>query len=671
MEHRCFCRAMYPGCNRHYAVLTAISIAIIGILFISSNWSALAPVGSSYWKLPEGYGLYAQHGPGLRTVAFMAYLVFAAVLGTLILTTFLEVEGEALPDTIRWIPLAAFIPGYLAVVAINRVVTFALPNLTAVGLLPLVYFLLTMCLGIASRRLLTKKNASLALEGTVRCSAIFLVVLVLQVQTDNSEHVLGDGLKPFLEMIRNGTGLAPHEYFPALVQHYDETMFLYPFFAPSGMAGEIIELFWLMYSMGKASVLACVIATLLILSRSRMRSYLVALLICIGCLSVFGGKTLLLFDSGNPLRANLHIGRMAIAILPIVFFGLAISGRVIVKRGTIAGLIGAFLVGIGISAISISSIVTLASIFAGMIILTLPTSVKVESVSVFALIALLLIAYTLRGAYGGPWIFLCAVAVAFASIGYFAARSIRARLPHLTTQAFFPVIFVLTLGTVYGLLLLGNVYSYDYLGLLGFPRMHGTISAKSIPEFAIGFNRYCGRFPLVHCTSLWTFFSSFGLALMLASVAVLVNAQSAHQALPTKSDIPNRPPVPDTHNHNASALSKAIACCMLFLVAGFFAYDFTNGAMFGWVPVWFKSRLIEPWYYAVLVFSMLTLLMSERRMIRVFAVLILAWQLFAYAFVLAEAPLHLQFIRNGSFLLHKAIDMYWLDAVSVKPHRWR
>lgn len=650
MKCKCFCDAMYQACNRHWSVLIAVAVATLGVFVAGSHSPSLAAVGSSYWRLPEGYGLYALHGPGLRTAAFMAYLLFAALLGTLILAAFIEVESAALADTLRWLPLAGFIPGYFAIVAINRLVTFALPNLRAVLLLPLFYFLVAMCLAIASRRSLTRSNATLVLDGFLRSAAVFMIFLVLQVQIDNGVHVLGDGVRHFLEMIRSGTGLEPEEFFPIFVQHYDETMFLYPFFAPSGMAGEIVELFWMLYSMGKASAFACVMAALLLFSRMRLVSYLVSLLIFVGCLNFFGGKTLLLFDSGNPLRANLHISRVALAVLPIVAFSLAVSGRASVRSGARAGLIGAFLVGIGISAASISSIALLASVYIGLAFLSLPIRVAAAGVGVFALTALLLLAYSLRGNYGGPWIFPSGIAIAFACIGYYAARHIGPRFSQLTRQAFFPAIFALTMGTALGLLALGNSFSYDYSRILGFGETRKAIYSKSVPEFEIGFNPYCGRFPLLHCSDIAAFFSSFGLVLTLAAFAVLVILWSARQAVSTS------PANSSPGDYNYPRLANVIACSVLFLVAGFFAYDFTNGSVFGWLPVWLKSRLIEPWFYATLAFSSAALLMSNISAIRMLIALALIWQIFVYSFVLAEMPIHLQFIRNGTFLLHKAID---------------
>lgn len=645
-------------CNNyrvHFLILIAVAIAIVGALAMGRTPPSLAPVGSSYWQLPQGYVLYSLHGPGLQTAAFIAYLALASLLGTLVLIAIIEIESESLADALRWIPLAAFIPGYFAIVAINRLVTFALPNIDAVLLLPLAYLVVAVCLGFPSRHFLTMRNVRLILDGVPRCAAIFMVWLVLQVQTDNSEHILGDGLSRFLEMVRIGTGLGPNEFFPIFGQHYDEIMFLYPFFAPSGMSGEIVEFFWMLYSMGKASALACVIAALLVLCRMRMVSYVVALLAFFGCLSLFGGKTLLLFDSGNPLRANLHVGRIILAILPIVVLSLSISGRVSVRIGTCAGLLGSALVGIGISAISISSIFVLLSIFVGLATLALPISVTASGLSVLSLITLLLVAYSLRGAYGGPLIFLSGIAIFSAVAGCYAARHAKARIAKLTTEAFFPATFSLTMGIAFGLLVLGNSFSYDYLRVLGFGELHKWIYfGKSVPEFAIGFNPFCGRFPLNHCLNLSAFLSSFGLALTLGLAAVLVIWWNATTEVRVGSEISSQSEMMEMGEHRYTQLSKVIACCVVFLVCGFFAYDFTNGSMWGWLPVWLKSRLIEPWIYATLVFSFVALLTSSSRVIRFLAITVLIWQVFVYSMVLAEAPIHMQFIRNGTFLLNKA-----------------
>lgn len=651
----------------HCWLVGAAAAVIVGIVMAGFDASSLAPVGSSYWPLPKGYGLYAHSGPGVQTATFFAYLIFSALLGTLLLAGAIQVRATDLAFVVRWIPLAAFIPGYLTIIGINRLITFALPNVASAGILPLLYLAVALWLAAALRGSFNARNVALIGSGLLRLVAVFAVFLVFQVQTDNSAHVFGDGAKPFLDLISRGTGLGPTEFFPIFFQHYDEIMFLYPFIVPFGMADEVVELFWMLYAMGKASAFAALCVGMYLLIRRRSGAYLIAILLFFGGLSLSLGGSPLIFDAGSPLRVTLHPGRVLLAVLPIVAFCLAISGQMRVSTFSKAGLFGGAMLGIGYSSLTMSGLVLWASILLGLGILSLRISRRVAGLGAVGLIALLVFAYLQRGAYGGSWLFLGGIVAAFLGIGYWAEDKLRYQLRALARGAIVPAILAMAAGMSFGFLLLGNGFASDYVQLIGLDEVRCIVPGKSAPQFQIGFNPYCGRYPLSHCGNLYAFFSSFGMVLILALLASLAGLSGAGRkrtglANPSAVPTPNQSPADETVGDPELAVLKAIACSVLFLVTGFFAYDFTNGDMpvyfgLGWLSVWFKSRLIEPWVYATIAFSSVLLWMESRNVIRAIVVFVLTWQAFVYSFVLADTPIHLQFLRNGMFLMRKVFNI--------------
>ena len=636
---------------------------------VGFDTSSLAPVGSSYWPLPKGYGLYAHSRPGVQTATFFAYLIFSALLGTLLLVGVIRVRIPDLACVAHWIPLAAFMPGYLTIIGMNRLITFVLPNSASVTFLPLLYLALALWLAAALRGSFNARNVALFGGGLLRLVVVFAVFLVLQVQTDDSAHVLGDGVNPFLDLISRGTGLGPGEFFPIFFQHYDEVMFLYPFIVPFGMADEVVELFWMLYAMGKASAFAALCGGMYLLIRMRSGAYLIAILLFFGGLSFSLGESPLLFDAGNPLRVTLHPGRVLLAVLPIVIFCMAISRQVRISPASKVGLFGGALLGIGFSSLTVSGLVLWASILLGLGILSLRISRRVAALGIIGLITLLLFAYLQRGSYGGSWLFLSGILVAFLGIGigYWTEHSGWHQLRALARDAIVPVILAMAAGMALGFLLLGNGFASDYVRLIGLDEVRNVIYGKSVPQFQIGFNPHCGRYPLNHCGNLSAFFSSFGMVLilaLLASLAGLSDAGSKGTGLTRPFAVPpaDQSPAGEVACDHELAIMKAIVCSVLFLVAGFFAYDFTNGDMsvhprHGWLSVWFKSRLIEPWVYATIAFSAVLLWMGSRNAIRAIVVFVLTWQTVVYSFVLADTPIHLQFLRNGMFLARKAFNI--------------
>ena len=242
-----FQRVKEVYCKCRLEALVVLVVLVVAMV-IGSHDVLPAPVGTSYWRIPDGYSLYGSSGPGMRSAVFLIYLGVTTALGIVLLTTMLSVRPEQREYVLRWLPLAGFLPGYFLVIGINRSLTMLMPNTVALLVLPAVFVATLLLLNPGRGALVVSMRP--ILTGVAQCAVVFVLSLILQVQVDNSGYILGDGTRIFLDFIQRGVGLAPDEYFPIFVQHYDEVMFLFPFLVPQQSGEGVIELFWLLYAFG-------------------------------------------------------------------------------------------------------------------------------------------------------------------------------------------------------------------------------------------------------------------------------------------------------------------------------------------------------------------------------------------------------------------------------------
>jgi len=556
-------------------------------------------------------------------------------------------------------PLAGFVPGYLIVICINRLVTLTASNTASKAALPVVYLLAAAILMYLCRRLLKRPRYWVILGGMATWAILFAGFLVLQVQLDNSGHVIGDGIERFFPLLINGQGMAASDHFPLFLQHYDEVMFLFPFLDASDGNARFMELFWLLYAYGRASAFAAVMLAVLYFSRSSWLALLVAAYLFFGSIHVYHGSYHLLFDSGNPLRQTLHIGRVILAVLPVVVLGLACSRAVKFETESKWALAWLAVMGIGAAALSSSLLIVVLSICIALFLLKLPLNTEGVVLSMLTLLASIIIAYAQMSSHLAAWFFLGGLVFSTAFLVLPSWKHVADGIRNLRAHAAILGIVSILAGMAIGLTLLGNSTARFGLEALGIDQIRTVIVAPHpIPPFSIGNNPFCGTFASGHCTDLNTFLERFGLLLMLPLVSVWVLSRRPNGFMPNAAPGALPQPEPGSSPKSSSRLFTAmVVLCLFFLVASFFAYDFTNGGMdthpdnaMRWLPVWLKSRLIEPWAYAILAFSVSILWLASAGAGRVLLQLFLIWQIIAYCF-LAKPPIHLVFMRNVSYLV--------------------
>jgi len=644
------------------ALIPIVLVIVILAIASGADKGTLAPVGSSYWPIPKGIGLYLHHRPDMQSVLFLLYLATACVIGSLAMVVcfaVVDVDNSALPRLL--LPLAGFIPGYLILICLNRMVTLFITNDTAKIILPLVYVATASVLGRLGRLSVTRPSIRELFACIVLSVGLFFVFLILQIQLDNSGHVIGDAVERSFPMLVHGFGLSPGEHFPIFLQHYDEMMFLFPLLGQDGRDARFVESFWLLYSLGKASAFTVAMLTIFVFCRNAMASALAAAYLLFGCGYLYVGNYLLMFDAGNPLRFNLHMGRIILAILPLVILGLGASGRFRLQPRGVSILVLCALIGMGASALSLSLALLSVSICVGLAIVSLPLKPETILFSATVLLASLINAYAQIDSSAIGWFFLAGIVFAAIVLVPDLVQSFPRLSSGLAQNGILKATAAYFVGYGTGLMFLGNFASQGILNALGVGEIRTLISlANPIPPFAIGTNPFCGGSYSDHCGDLGLFMTKYGLVLLLPwfSIFLLLYRQLRGNGEKSASGMSCTTAAYDDSVRLAWSLkhAKIMLVVLYFLVSGFFLWDFTNGAidmspenLVRWLPVWLKSRFVEPWAYAALAFSLSIVWLRAGARLKILILTFLAWQVLAYPFF-AETALHQVFLRNLSYL---------------------
>jgi hypothetical protein len=547
--------------------------------------------GLSYFDW-GGHTIFSPAGSMSWALVMPAYLLSAAAAGYLLFFSWLLPRGAALRYGPLLAPLA-FIPGYFACAAANRLITLALPNFLAAPALAAAYALVLV---LGARRYLLDGGRFFT-PAALAAAGLYAFYLVDGLQKGGS-HVVGDGAVFFLNLITSGQGFAPAAHFPLFSQHYDEIMFLYPLYPLLRGAGKInIYLpFLMLYAAGKCAAALAVYFLTRRLSGGALFSFFLTAFVFLGNPFLSPLVGVLIFDSGSAVNHILHIGRVFGILIPFILPALLLEAPPASAPGR--ARLGSFaLAGAGLAASTLSNLYApLAALFCGLLLkiksrfpglAARPVLFRGAFYGAFGLTALapLLIAGPmplLRQAGG--------LALALGAVCCGCVLLLSQFSPAKAEPAFFKKIpAAVCLGYAVGIVLLGNLFLPATLGAFGNFEMlqKGVANPLAGPLLKMfGPTRYTGVFPLDQLAGTAHYLWRFGL---MYAVLLLGLAASARRLLS-----PERP---------ASAADLLPAAVGLFALTGTFLYEYTNAAISGvnnhW-PIWFKSRLLEPWYYGAI-----------------------------------------------------------------------
>ncbi|OSM04014.1 hypothetical protein [Magnetofaba australis] len=589
-------------------LLVCAIVALYAVLTVDSRFSAprwIYAVGVSYFRMPGDQTLLNGFGPASVWLFTLLYLIAATALGRLLLTGPARAAFD-LRDAPYLCVSLDILAGYLISIALNRLITLALPNQYAAPLIVAIHAAALLFL-LWQARATTKAVAMRAmLRVGLPLSALYGLFAILAIQYKKA-HVAGDGGRFFFRLIDDGAAFAASVHFPIISQHYDEILFLYPVLA-LGRELPDFNLLWpylLLYALIKCAAFIGLTWLIWRLSQSRLFAGVLAYWLFFGNLSLDPSHVLLLFDSGNPIFAILHPGRVYSVLLPGLMIYAVFAAQSRKLDVTPALLLGVALAALGFASTVVSNALIFGMLGASLGIISIAERLQPQPATPVApinppltlLTALTLATTPLLVANNQFHLRFVAGGVLLTTLGMLLWSVLRYRAPNEppTEQSALDRLLLLAgvalFAYLLGQLLLGNagvallwhdhVFNAQILArVLPFPPLQPTSLLDNI-----GPNHFCNIFPTEHCGYTGQYVQHYGLPFLLGFLGLVLLARRNGTTV-------------------ATPLQQMMLLALLLFVGGVLLYEYTNGAVLQEnqkLAVWLKSRLAEPGFYLVII----------------------------------------------------------------------
>ena len=567
-----------------------LCLVLIGIASLKRLWPSpfsVTKVGESYFPRPGSLMLGAPYSEARAMLLVLAYLLGTVILGTAVVQRF--TRGKIDDKGLRLVlPFLGFFPGYLTVIAINRVTTLVVPKHLSLYLMLALYFagLLWGIQVLRNYRIWRGYRESL-LGGSI-CLSILIVFLILGVQ-NRSNHVIGDGAVFTFENLDIFSNLKSTSTLPVITQHYDELFFLAPLsFWTSSLRVNFYDWFWFMYAISRAGSLIYVYTASRLLKLSYKYSILLSLITMFTPLGPNPLGAPLLFDSGSNLLENLHVGRsmtISVVVLSLAFAQHVGGSLRFTQRFNLSKIdcVVLFCIGVGVSSVTTSFAIALLGV--GFILLVINDEPE-SSFDASAQILTLFVVLAISISSGSLLIGVTMALISVLAVVWLIRSTVSNVVYQLGTKCksfIIPNVMYVLSGAVIGFLLLGNIYVEHAWTILKLNTDSLVSRGLESGLGNLGLNPFPPTFPLEHTATLYTFLSMYGLPIALFCLCLIF-----------------RPNV----GKNYPLLSQTILATLAVMILGFFVWDFMNGSFkdpIEWLLIWIKSRLVEPWFYALLV----------------------------------------------------------------------
>ena len=218
---------------------------------------------------------------------------------------------------------ASFLPGYIIVVSINRLVTYMFPYSSAavivlIGMVSLVLMLYVKNVS-GLKTFLQEFRFSRNRKEHIYFIGLFILLffIILIVTLQRGKHPFCGHAVNYI--IENGYILLENinHHVPIFGYHYDEFFFNYPliYFFKSNVA--LIFHFWIVNTFMIVSIIFMLYSIFIYFGLSSPLASIYTAFLMIGSHTLSPVNYLLMFDSGNPLVFNVHVGRMISCVLPV------------------------------------------------------------------------------------------------------------------------------------------------------------------------------------------------------------------------------------------------------------------------------------------------------------------------------------------------------------------
>lgn len=589
--------------------------------------------------------LDVDYSPG-RQVLLLLYLGAALYLGASLARTLALPWLATMQSWERaLLAFAGFLPIYLLLCGVNRIVSLAMPAK------PAALVCLSLTLGAALAVWVRgRRQPHRDIKAWGIGAAILVVVAVLAVQYGFT-FVTGDATIRELHatVLAGPYRLGARGYFPLVAYHYDELAFLLPpFYSRTGLPDpvELLTGIWGMHTLAKCGAFALTYFSARVFGVRRSGSLAIAALLFFGAHTFDPTARAYLFDSANPAFYVMHPGRLISALY--IVWTLAALAAVESMRGRLAldrriAMPAMLLSGIGLSSVTLNVPLGVVALIAFSVLLRCVRRREGLRLSFFAAIlvcaAVLPLTYGSFATYaswGGPLLAAGIFAVAAVFVAELAMR--RSKTP--PAPWCHPYLVLLLAGMGLGLCV-GNfpvLVSGAKVPLLA---QHGVLLPYSAflgagKEWLNAGIFPLDRWPVGHQSDFANFAKRYGMPFVLAMV--LAALAMGRRVRPT-------------------ALTDATFIGMAFLVVGLFCMDFvridTAFSAMSWEYAQqfaLRTRMVEGGFHATIAFALMGILSVRDKRIRTIALAVVL----VYAVtpvLLPQTNLLAQFVANAKYIV--------------------
>jgi hypothetical protein len=547
-------------------------------------------VGDSFFPLVYPHMLFGNEIDPQFYFYGVLYFVFSALVGFALALKLNFLSGMQINAKVGTALLTGFGPGYLVLVAVNRLTAYLIPEPIVIRALILIYaFSMLAALIVVVRELKTQKSYSILRIILYKIFSIITlgIFLVIQIQTDLYNglpiHIIGDSAifnATYLETLADSDRM----HVQLFAQHYDEILYLVPVSFLSRIFNSdlnVIDWLWITYAFMKASAIVWVTYSIKILFKNVYLSLLISLFLFFGNIFINPLTSPLINDSASNLASSSHSGRLLITTTAIfLFMKLLANDKTLLRKNSKSDLVLLLVLGLASASLTSSFIFIIACTFGAWLLI----SYLKRNISSYLLMYLglfILVAMNLgRNSKLSAVLVLLLAMLILAALDY---KSLVFDLGKLKSSAALPALLIFSLGFAIQSFLFGNLFSKLGRKLLGL-----DVSDYQGRDISAGFGGlgnnpflFDGRNVMQHQISVLNFFQHYGFPIFYLAFALAIAMYLGK-----------------FHNFETQ---KLLVVGLFLLILSFFLWNDLNGGGPEWMSVWVKSRLVEPTFYILVI----------------------------------------------------------------------
>ena len=498
------------------------------------------------------------------------------------------------------IPFSGLIVVYLAISAVNRLLSLFLPAQTS-AIASILFLLLAVIIAISTG---VKSQQKSKKELPIQIITLSLTAIIT-IQFGFA-FITGDRTISELHNITLSSLYSPEhiKYFPLFSYHYDELSFLFPVFywvKNPAQHNTLLIAVWVMQFMVKLGAFSLTYFCIRSFGCSRFYSLVLVMLVFFGALSFNPMERVKLFDSSNPIYFTLHPGRVISSLS--VFWAIAAMRCIkLINTNIKLSSFSIFLltlVSIGATTTTFNVSLICMAIIVCWFFLDVTNSEFAERTTLYAIsgisLALFPFIYLDFNSYSiNGWLYACFIISIFATY-FICLRYNNATITRKIQTQLWMIIVIALLGTITGFTF-GNMGVSFLAKFIPGLTSHGLISPQA--EMLVSGNRIIngGAFgsniwPIGHQFNFANFSARYGLPVVLAAIAAII--------------------VKNSSNQDQATGTRSLLLSVLTFIVGLFIMDYVkinndfHGLSWDYARQFaVRTRMVEAGFYAIILVSL-------------------------------------------------------------------